>query len=431
MSLLAPLFIAGLGTLALPLIFHLIRRTPRGHYTFSSLMFVRPTPPRLTRRSRLDQILLLLLRAAALALLAMAFARPFFRQSWRINEQLPGRRTVFLLDTSASMRRGDLWQQAKDNIDEVLSEGATNDQMALYAFDEELHNIVSFAKEAQHQQTSRIKQAVDELYPGWSRTDLGGALSRLADDLDMTEDRIVPGAGTQIVLVSDLQRGADLSALESYEWPAGIALDIRRVGQDDDTNATVRLLKENISEMRGDRSPYRIRVSNVAGSSVEQFHLAWNSPQPSGEGKNVPIYVPAGQSRVVQLEAPDGQSVHEITLVGDSHDFDNRYYTVASESEEVRVTMISHDALDDPDGLSFYLSRALNDSGRLRYDVRLHSPDVELTDDALMQAVIVTDVLDEPAVESLTDYVHDGGTVLCVPRNVDSPPLVDADLGTG
>ena len=55
MSLLMPLYIAGLAAISLPLIFHLIRRSPRGQVVFSSLMFLSRSPPRLTRRSRLDQ----------------------------------------------------------------------------------------------------------------------------------------------------------------------------------------------------------------------------------------------------------------------------------------------------------------------------------------------------------------------------------------
>ncbi|MCA9209296.1 MAG: BatA domain-containing protein, partial [Planctomycetales bacterium] len=92
MSVLVPLYLAGLGALSLPVLFHLIRRTPRGHQPFSTLLFLSPSPPRLTRRSRLDHWLLLLLRAAALALLALAFARPFFRASAVLSlEQLAGR----------------------------------------------------------------------------------------------------------------------------------------------------------------------------------------------------------------------------------------------------------------------------------------------------------------------------------------------------
>ena len=79
MSFLAPFYLAGIFAISLPILFHLIRRTPKGRTTFSSLMFLKPSPPRLTRRSRLEHILLLCLRALILILLALAFARPFFR----------------------------------------------------------------------------------------------------------------------------------------------------------------------------------------------------------------------------------------------------------------------------------------------------------------------------------------------------------------
>src|SRR5438552_8509964 len=113
MGVLAALYLAGLAALSLPLIFHLVLRTPRGRQDFSSLMFLQPSPPRLTRRSRLDQILLLLLRLAALTLLAIAFARPFLREAATLAlDELPARRVAILVDSSASMRRGDRSRQA-------------------------------------------------------------------------------------------------------------------------------------------------------------------------------------------------------------------------------------------------------------------------------------------------------------------------------
>ena len=114
MSFLAPLYALGLLAVAAPIVFHLIRRTPRGDVPFSSLMFLSPTPPRLTRRSRLDDWLLLLLRATALVLLAAAFARPFLRQQATLDPiEAGGRRIAVLVDTSASMRRADLWPKAR------------------------------------------------------------------------------------------------------------------------------------------------------------------------------------------------------------------------------------------------------------------------------------------------------------------------------
>src|SRR5689334_8107770 len=122
MSFLTPLYILGALAVAAPVVFHLIRRTPRGEVPFSSLMFLAPTPPRLTRRSRLDQVVLLLLRAAALCLLALAFTRPFWRQAADVNfGAVERRRVAVVIDTSASMRRGTLWTRARALADEVIA----------------------------------------------------------------------------------------------------------------------------------------------------------------------------------------------------------------------------------------------------------------------------------------------------------------------
>ena len=47
---------------------------------FSTLMFLQPSPPRVTRRSRLENLLLLALRCLALCLLGLGFARPFVQK---------------------------------------------------------------------------------------------------------------------------------------------------------------------------------------------------------------------------------------------------------------------------------------------------------------------------------------------------------------
>src|SRR5438876_3043891 len=80
MSFLAPLFLLGALAVALPVVFHLIRRTSKEKITFSSLMFLQPTPPRVTRRNRLENIFLLFLRCLVLCFLALGFARPFLQK---------------------------------------------------------------------------------------------------------------------------------------------------------------------------------------------------------------------------------------------------------------------------------------------------------------------------------------------------------------
>src|SRR5947208_14475713 len=116
MSFLTPLFLVGLGALAIPIIVHLIQRERKRVIQFPSLMFVRRIPYQSVRRRRIRHWFLLLMRAAAVLLLVAAFARPFFPAGAAASIAAAGgsRELVVLLDRSASMAYGDRWQRAKD-----------------------------------------------------------------------------------------------------------------------------------------------------------------------------------------------------------------------------------------------------------------------------------------------------------------------------
>src|SRR5438445_8542892 len=144
MSFLAPLFLLGALVAGLPVLFHLIRRTTRERTPFSFLMFLLPSPPRLTRRSRLEHILLLLLRCAVLCLLALGFARPFIKKPMTADPSSAGaRRIIVLVDASASMRRADLWTGARAKVASILRKTTPADQVALFLFDRQVTPLVS------------------------------------------------------------------------------------------------------------------------------------------------------------------------------------------------------------------------------------------------------------------------------------------------
>src|SRR5438552_8606061 len=99
-TLLAPSALIGLSLLAIPIIVHLfkprkVRRTP-----FSSLRWLHLSQQKLARRIQWHQLLLFLLRAAFLALLALAAAKPLYSRPGAAG---PIERFV-VLDTSRSMR---------------------------------------------------------------------------------------------------------------------------------------------------------------------------------------------------------------------------------------------------------------------------------------------------------------------------------------
>src|SRR4051812_28241617 len=144
MSFLAPLFVLGALAVAAPILFHLIRRTSREKISFSSLMFLQPTPPRVTRKSRLENILLLILRCAVLCLLALAFGRPFLRRPVNAQSANTANRIVILLDTSASMRRDELFTEARAKALDIVRQSTPNDELAILTFDRSPRTLLSF-----------------------------------------------------------------------------------------------------------------------------------------------------------------------------------------------------------------------------------------------------------------------------------------------
>ena len=374
MSLLTPLYMLGLAGVALPILFHLIRRTPRGRQTFSSLMFLAPSPPRLTRRSRIEQWLLLLLRAAALILLALAFARPFLREAANLSlNGIRGRRVAILLDTSASMRRGDAWQQALAKARETVESLEAVDEVALFTFADEIRAIVDFDTQPnvrREQKPQLILEQLDQLAPGWSHTNLGNALASAADILSANADEAAASDALQLVVISDLQAGSDLKALQAYEWPTEVAVSMKVIRPRDPSNASLQVLAVE-EEAEGD-DELRIRISNAADSTAEQFHVHWAG---QGQAANaVPIYVPAGRSQVIRMAPPDANLASDhLVLQGDADDFDNSYYIVPLEQDKVQIAYIGADQIDDPDGLLYYLNLAFTETAERRVEIAQHA----------------------------------------------------------
>jgi hypothetical protein len=430
MGILAPLFLASLAALSLPLIFHLVRRTPRGKQEFSSLMFLSPTPPRLTRRSRLDQVLLLLMRLGVLALLGLAFARPFLREAALLTESdLPRRRIAILIDTSASMQRGDLWQQAIKAAERELDELAAYDQVALFAYTDRVQTLVNFPDDADLSHEAMIgaaRQQLRSLQPTWTTSNLGLALTTLASELSATGDARQPSADLQIVVISDFQRGTKLDALSAYEWPEKVRVVTRPVTVKQTTNAHAQLLT---SHDDADDAELRVRVANAADSAGDQFFIRWASENKTSTDGETAVYVPPGESRVVRLPRPESNlQADRILLRGDDHDFDNTYYVVPPRKQEITLLYAGDDKVDDPEGLRYYLQLATS-GDPLRQVTIAEAKDAANVSPDKTQLIVVSRPLTETTAAEYRIYVEQGGTLLVVPAKRDSaitlPLLVD------
>ncbi len=79
-SLLAPLFLIGLGAIALPLWLHRLQTQSPEREPFGSAMFLEPSERRVHLKKEFRYLILMALRILVLALLAFAFAKPILQR---------------------------------------------------------------------------------------------------------------------------------------------------------------------------------------------------------------------------------------------------------------------------------------------------------------------------------------------------------------
>jgi hypothetical protein len=409
MSFLAPLFALGSLAVVLPIVFHLIQRRPRGEQVFSSLMFLQPSTPRISRRSRLNHLLLLALRATAVILLALAFSRPFLRALQQLTVTEPARRVVLLIDRSASMQREGLWQQAMAEAQRVLDTVDPRDEVALYTFDGRVQPVVGLGSVEEGSRTESVSRAINSLQPGWGASDLTQALATIADlaKPEGDSDQLI---ATHLVLISDLQQGTGLSASETFRWPPDVQLDVRQVTASPG-NASLLILPPGETELAPDQ--LRIRVTNHEDSRQTDFQLQWlfAGDKPPAVAKQV--QVAADRQRTILLDRPPGAIGLELT--GDRHSFDNRLHLAALKPLEQRVWFWG-DTRDQRDRLLFFLRRADLSTPRATITVESHAelappPDLTPANDPL---VICGGRQSIEQVDRLRAYLEQGGQALIV-----------------
>ena len=207
MNLLAGAFLAGLAVLAVPLLLHRLKERSPAETTVSSLMLMREAEePTRTHRALAHRVLLAL-RLALLAALALAFAQP-------VVDALSGPQTsdeappadLVVLDVSLSMRRPSAWSRALDVVRDLRQDEPGAEGRLVLAGD-----------------GLTAVPAVVDAEPGWSRLDFSGLPQRIEAALAAWP---TPLGGWRVHLVSDFQASAApqrFNALvEGIQWPVNL-----------------------------------------------------------------------------------------------------------------------------------------------------------------------------------------------------------------
>ena len=393
MSFLAPIFAFGAIALAAPLIVHLIRSIPQRRQVFSSVMFLDPAKPKLTQARRVDDWWLLALRLLAIAMLVLAFMRPFQASELTPTAGPPiSRITIVLVDTSASMRTPGLWPTAQSRFQSILDGLESDEVFCVGLFDREVRFVSSLNDWSRSEFASLQQQALNRIAdaePSWFATQLDDALTESANRLEtFSLENGFESTPKRIVVISDFQSGARLDGLSSYQWPNSIQLQLERAVTTTASNIRAwPMLAPSVRE--GDsaftqRGSIPIRIASF-GESVQDITLAWQPDKKTsddasggdasgggasgGDGDSggdlnsaiAPLRMSAGGVQILTI--PDVPSAENLTVSGDSISFDNTSYIARGDSTSVRILVIDSETEDKTNvapsnySLSFFLEK--------------------------------------------------------------------------
>src|SRR5207247_8780388 len=128
LSFLSPLFLAAAATAAVPIILHLLKREPEPRVKFAAVRLLKNAPVELTEKRHLRELLLLALRIAALVLLALAFARPFFASGAALGASGV---TMIAIDASYSMSAPRRMERARELAKEAIARAPAGDRIGV------------------------------------------------------------------------------------------------------------------------------------------------------------------------------------------------------------------------------------------------------------------------------------------------------------
>jgi hypothetical protein len=367
MSWLFPLYLAGAAAVIVPILLHLRRQPPKDRVAFSSLMFLEETERQPTRRRRLENWLLLLARCLILILLALMFARPFSRdrEAGGVEE---GESVVVLLDRSASMRRGELWERGVEAVREVVEAAGVSDRVAVGLFDGKVEWVMA-GDEGLPEARRGAVAGLAKVTPGWGETDLGRAMVSGLEVLAQWNDG--GRKKRRLVVVSDFQEGAKLAELQKVAWPEGVVAERRVIALEEEGNLTLELVSGRTEEeeegVANAEVVRRVRVSSSRETQQTGFELAWEG---SDQGVVVQGFLAPGGRRVLKMppRKKGDEKPGVLKVTGDAFDFDNRVYVAPEQPREVRVRVAAEEegALERAASPGYYLKRALLGTAAVR-----------------------------------------------------------------
>jgi hypothetical protein len=413
MGFLAPWFLAGLLAVGLPVYVHLLRKQTTVPRPVSSLMFFEQGTQSSVRHRRLRYLLLFALRAALVLLLALGFARPFFRhKSVLASDKL----LLVAVDDSFSMNApagasGTKLDEAKRGALSLLTAKSPGQKAQVIGLAGQMRLLTQPTEDM-----SQLRAAVQGIGPGDGHDnfgELGRGMRAMAETVHTP---------MELDLFSDMQESNMPGNFADMVMPGNVTLVLHRVGPPAATpNWTVESVQAPgqlvdtkkarvLAVIAGHETPAATRTASLV---VNGSAIATKKVDVPANGRATVTFegldVPYGESRcAVRIDAADGFP----------NDDSSSFAVKRGDPERVLFVHQASDARSP-----FYFGAALAAAAQASFVLQPITPEQASDIDPSKYAfVVLSDVPSVPSIleNTLIRNVQDGGSVLVATGMADS-----------
>jgi hypothetical protein len=400
----APLFLLGSLAVAIPIVLHLLRQRADPVQPFSAVQLLQHSRVEQARRQRLRDILLFALRAAALIVLAIAFARPYLRGASPLDPPV----TVVVADVSGSLSDPARTARLRELTGSAIDQVPASQAVALVQFSGVADVLVAPTRDH-----GAARAVVARLTPGFGPTSFRAGLAKAAE--------LVARPGGHIVVVTDLQ---------TIGWTEGpdvqlrpdVALDVADVGPLPPDIGVLALDHDaggkTTARVRGSSGTRRVPIRFEINGEMKASASAALDPSGSGQASTTLSLAPGAALRAV-IDDPGGLQA------------DDERWFVNGEHPRATILVVTSPSADR-DGL--YVQGALQAlDGARAVNVVMRTGDRVQADGVPAGTSVViligTSGLDRRGIERLAEYVRGGGGLLLAAGPGVTPELVAAGFG--
>jgi hypothetical protein len=348
MAFLNPFFLFGLLATGIPLVIHLWNRRRVVTVDFSSLIFITAAHRENARRFQLRQFLILLLRMAIIALIALALARPFLTLGLPVASVRAKTDVIIVLDNSYSMAYQDIngvrFDKAKTLATDIIDSLRHGDRAALILMSD-------IPKPVFRQLTPDIESvtaAIKDTETSYRTTNVQPSLE-LAHEILAESEQL----NKEIYLISDFAQNGwkNWNRLPNR---SGARISLIPVSEGEAHNISIKEIHPS-NQLIGVDLPFQLNVTTVNHSVAPLDQNILTLFVGGQKQKTMGFAAAADESLNTTLTytfSTPGSHIGYFTLTDDRLNIDNRRYFALKVLGEVRVLCVGEQ--------TEYLTLALN-----------------------------------------------------------------------